>query len=546
MGRFVTAQKQTEDDPRAEAGFRAIVESIPAVTYREALDGDPERFYVSPQVEEIFGYSPEEWRWTPDFWIDHVHPDDRDRVLQADISSNETLGRFEADYRLRHADGRYVWVHESATFAPTADGLGFWQGFLLDITERREAEDALRDAEERFRDLLDRYRALVEQVPVAIYTQVIDEHDPDVSKTVFISPQAERMLGYSVEETLEDPLLWRRVLHPDDQERVAREDAVTNESGDRFEMEYRMITKDRRTIWIRDEATLIRDAEGNPLFWQGVMMDMTERKLAEAQLERALEVEREAARRLRSLDEMKNTFLQAVSHDLRTPLAAILGLAVTLERADLELAPDEARDLAQRIAGNARKLDRLVTDLLDLDRLARGIVEPKRYPTDVGVLVQRVVRDSELIPQGRLSIDAPSLVANVDASKVERIVENLLANSARHTPRGTRIWVRVERADGGLLITVEDDGPGIPDGLRDEIFQPFRQGPGAPEHSPGVGVGLALVARFAELMGGRAWVQDREGGGASFRVLLADASGPTGSPGPNATEPGRETRAPSA
>ena len=82
---------------------------------------------------------------------------------------------------------------------------------------------------------------------------------------------------------------------------------------------------------------------------------------------------------------MKNTFLQAVSHDLRTPLAAILGLAITLERGDVELEPqDDAKDLARRIAGNARKLDRLVTDLLDLDRLARGIIEPKLQPTDVG------------------------------------------------------------------------------------------------------------------------------------------------------------------
>src|SRR5207249_11884019 len=105
--------------------------------------------------------------------------------------------------------------------------------------------------------------------------------------------------------------------------------------------------------------------------------------------------EREATQQLRALDEMKNTFLQAVSHDVRTPLAAILGLAVTLERGEVELAPQDARDLARRIADNARKLDRLVTNLLDMDRLARGIVTPKRQPTDVGSLVRRVLAESE-------------------------------------------------------------------------------------------------------------------------------------------------------
>ncbi|HLA93674.1 MAG TPA: ATP-binding protein, partial [Actinomycetota bacterium] len=90
---------------------------------------------------------------------------------------------------------------------------------------------------------------------------------------------------------------------------------------------------------------------------------------------------------------------------------------------------------------------------------------------------------------------------------------------------GSRIWLRVAADGDGALLAVEDDGPGVPLEHRADIFQPFRQGAGAPDHSPGVGIGLALVARFAELHGGRAWVQDREGGGASFRVWL-----PTGGP----------------
>jgi two-component system sensor histidine kinase KdpD len=250
------------------------------------------------------------------------------------------------------------------------------------------------------------------------------------------------------------------------------------------------------------------------------MLDITQRREAEERLERALDVEREATRRLRSLDEMKNTFLQAVSHDLRTPLAAILGLAVTLERGEIELPREEARDLARRIARNARRLDRLVRDLLDLDRLARGIVEPKRYPTDVGGLVRRIVEESDLVDGDRVTLDTPRVIAAVDASKVERIVENLLANTVRHTPGDTRVWVRVVPVDDGVRIAVEDDGPGVPQDLRETVFEPFRQGPDAPEHAPGVGVGLTLVRRFAELHGGRAWVEEREGGGASFRVEL--------------------------
>jgi NtrC-family two-component system sensor histidine kinase KinB len=102
---------------------------------------------------------------------------------------------------------------------------------------------------------------------------------------------------------------------------------------------------------------------------------------------------------------------------------------------------------------------------------------------------------------------------------IERIVENLLANAVKHTPGDARIWIRVERTDEGALIAVEDDGPGISPKERERIFQPFVQG--ANLRPGGAGVGLALVAKFAELHDGRAWVQERAGGGASFRVLLA-------------------------
>ena len=145
---------------------------------------------------------------------------------------------------------------------------------------------------------------------------------------------------------------------------------------------------------------------------------------------------------------------------------------------------------------------------------------PNLQPTDVGAVVRRVLSESELIPDARLRADVRPVMVRADASKVERIVENLLANTVRHTPSTATIWVSVAATDEGALLAVEDDGAGVAEDLRETIFEPFQQGPDAPRHSPGVGVGLTLVRRFAELHGGRAWVEDREGGGASFRVLL--------------------------
>jgi signal transduction histidine kinase len=138
---------------------------------------------------------------------------------------------------------------------------------------------------------------------------------------------------------------------------------------------------------------------------------------------------------------------------------------------------------------------------------------------DVGALARDVAAEVDLL--GRVvEIDAGGAVADVDGAKVERIVENLLANAAKHTPAGTPVWLRVDRRDGGVEVAVEDAGPGVPDEERHWVFQAFRRGDGVPAHSPGTGIGLSLVARFAELHGGRVWVADRPGGGASFRVFL--------------------------
>jgi PAS domain S-box-containing protein len=271
-----------------------------------------------------------------------------------------------------------------------------------------------------------------------------------------------------------------------------------------------------------------------------VARDVTERRQVEERLcdalnhERvatdrlavALERERAAAEHLRTLDERKSSFLQAVSHDLRTPLASVLGIALTLQRGRAQLAPADADDLLGRLTGNARKLDRILSSLLDLDRLDRGLVELRREPVDLARLVAGVVTEArdDLLEARPVRLELAPVRVVADAAKLERIVENLLTNAARHTDPGTPIWVRVEPRGRGALLCVDDAGPGIPAEQRESIFQPFQRGLDGATYAPGSGVGLALVAQFASLHDGRAWVEDRAGGGASFRVLLPEPS----------------------
>ena len=511
----VTRQKLAEERrAEIERRYRTLVEQLPGIVYLESVEEEDQPghiLYVGPQIEEILGVRPEEWLTDPTGWVRRVHPEDLPRLLDAEREALRAGERFRADYRAIATDGREVWIHDEAVLVRDQDGRPLlWQGVMFDVTEQRRAGEraALSEA---------RYRNLVENVPAIIYTEAVREAQGGIT---YVSPQIQR-LGYTPEEWLGPTDRWLAFVHPEDRARVRELNLRCDETLEPFSAEYRVLARDGSVVWVRDEAVCMRDADGVPQYWQGVMTDVTERKRAE-ELERALEVEREVTARLRELDRMKNTFLQAVSHDLRTPLAAILGLAVTLEREDVLLHPAEAREMAARIAANARRLDRMVNDLLDLDRLSRGIVEPNLAPTDVGALVSNLVAESDLTAGREVRVEAPTLWAEVDAAKVERIVENLLANAVRHTPAGSRIWVRVEPGEANLTLVVEDEGPGVPPEERERIFEPFRQGPAAPEHSPGVGVGvgLALVARFAELHGGRAWVEDRPGGGASFRVCL--------------------------
>jgi len=259
-------------------------------------------------------------------------------------------------------------------------------------------------------------------------------------------------------------------------------------------------------------------------------------------LEAALEVERQAAETLRNLDALKNSFLTAVSHELRTPLTTLLGNSLTLERNRAALSAEVQDELIHGLGRNALKLQRLLEDLLDLDRLTRGILEPVRSRVDVGALVRSVVLEVEGLRGRDVYLDTPHVEADVDVPKVERIVENLAANAARHTDKRSRVWVHVRRDEpDGVLIVVEDEGPGVPDHVKQTIFQPFQQGERTIEYSPGVGIGLSLTAQFAELHGGRAWVEDRPGGGASFRVLLRSNSGGTRARLPSHRRPTRRS-----
>lgn len=497
-----TAGSRYHEMREAEIRYRALVENIPAITYTQAEDpSSPTGFrdvYISPQTTRILGYTPEDWHADPTLWVTATHPDDRARVMEEDRRAAAHASRFQSEYRMIARDGRTVWFRdEAAVVEDPLSGLSFWQGVMLDITEEKRLAEAGSTSEAK-------YRTLVETLPAIVY---LGEYG-DQGDWLYISPQLEHVLGYTPQEWLAHPGPMNTFTHPDDLPAAREAEERSLATGEPYRAEYRMQAKDGRWVWILDEASVVRDELGRPLFMQGIMYDITDRKRAEE--------------RLLALDRLKNTLLHTLSHDLKEPLTAILGAASTLERLDDELTAEERTSLLGVLANRTRGMSSLLTDLLDLDRLDRGIAEPRRFPVDLGALATELVRQTHVLRGRAVELDVCRCVGNVDAPKVERMLENLLSNAVRYSPREGRIWLRVREAEGGALLVVEDEGPGVPDELKTGIFEPFQRGHES-SALPGTGIGLSLVARFAEIHGGRAWVEDRPGGGASFRILLPDA-----------------------
>ncbi len=321
----ITPQKNVEEAlGLSEVRYRLLVEQVPAVVYEMDRDDERRTLYVSPHVEEILGYTRQEWLEQPDIWTELLHEDDREIELAAHDHHTETGEPWSREYRLIANDGRVVWVRDQARLMRDGDpGSSRWQGVMLDITPQKEAERALREAndelefgvlartteladanemmqleigerkraEAELREAETRYRLLVEDLPAAVYTWEANWHeddpDPD-APTPYLSPQIESIVGYTSTEWGQTGF-WRTRLHPHDRDRILAASAHSAETGEPYNVEHRYLAKDGRIVWVLDRATIrTRNEQGEPSTFQGIMLDVTARKEAQA---KAAEVE---------------------------------------------------------------------------------------------------------------------------------------------------------------------------------------------------------------------------------------------------------------
>ena len=435
-GYFETPSGGKDDRLRElELRYRGIIDQLPAVLYVDsAVDTDP-MIDVSPSVIDLLGISREEFLSRPYAWAETIHPEDLDRVTAESQRSDRTGEPFRMEYRVVHPDGHTAWVREDAVLIADDGGRPLhWLGLMLDVTELIRTQAELHEARTK-------YGALVEQIPAIVYVDVADAN----MSTSYVSPQIEEILGYNQQEYIDDPQLWENILHPDDREEAMATYLRGRESGGPFVFEYRLLARDGRTVWFRDSAIVLTDALGRAEYIQGVMLDITDGKLAEERIAFLAYHDRLTGLPNRTMfDELLGLSLaRAKRHQLGV-------VVVTVDLDDFKLVNDslghEAGDLllvqfAQRLSEATRETDLVARPggdeflllLADLDRSPAGPGGHESVSVaaeSVALRIQEALRtpftvaDTELYITASLGIsqfpedalDSPTLLKNAETA----------------------------------------------------------------------------------------------------------------------------------
>jgi PAS domain S-box-containing protein len=338
----------------------------------------------------------------------------------------------------------------------------------------------------------------------------------------YVNRTLTELTGFTAAEFRTDRDLALSRVHPDDRHLV--HELRTIPGGHPGGVEVRFQHRDGRWMWHWVREVAAPDDDGCVRVVHGAVTDVTSYKRDTEVLRGQIDEHVDHAAGLRRVSELRDAFLRAVSHELRTPLTSIVGFSRMLGAHGEEMSAPDRADVVARLSRNAERLQGLVDDLLDVDVLGESHVTAHRHPVELQPLVQTIVDTLADDDDARcVHVDVPAVTVQVDGPKVSRILSHLLRNALRHTPSRTHVEVRarIEAATGTLVLTVADDGPGIPAHLRETVLDPFTQGEEArSQASPGTGVGLALVSRFARLHGGGVTVGERLGGGTEVVVTL--------------------------
>jgi PAS domain S-box-containing protein len=562
---YETAQSELSERNRiaerlrdAEAEYRTLVEQLPAITYRWSIESDSTG-YISPQVEALLGYTPEEWKADPDLWWKVIHPEDRAWVKQKLASKDATGDNIEMTHRYIARDGRLVWLQNQSRTISVEGKPRATHGVMLDVTRLKQIEEELRNVNQElarlFAEVAQARRqaearaeqlAALNRVTAALTNiSAIDDTMQTVSRELVEIAGA---LSCGILLLTEDRTALTVVAqHAVQHERTA----IVPRMEDVAPGVPVIITDLEQLRAYGSESILIA-----PLIMRGEVIgaialdcmrkdrpsseaDLRLLETVAGQVASAFESARlfMAAQRAReeaeAANKAKSSFLAAMSHELRTPLNAIIGFSAVLGATVAPMLTEKQQRFLHNINTSGEFLLGIINDILDLSKIEAGKMEIEDEPVDVAESIEaicRVVRGVALPRNIELHVDVPEGLTDVwaDPIRFKQIIYNLLSNAVKFSPDGSTVLTSARflaAADSPLgcdavEISVIDQGIGIDAADHESIFQEFRQVDRTPNRPAGTGLGLALVKRLLELMHGTITLRSAPGRGSEFKVVL--------------------------
>ena len=464
-----------------EDQFRNLFEtSLDAISIRSLRTG--KILSVNPQFEKIMGYASGEI------------------IGQTDVEAGLMIDQVSAEELIREiADGKVVSNREipfrkkggETCMGLVSGTLGRFEGqpaIILstrDITERREAQRLVRESEERF-------RSLASSAPIGIF------RSDAAGRCTYTNPRWQQMTGLTFEQNLGEG--WITAVHAEDRKRVAAQWHHFARGGDELDTEFRFQRPGVEAHWVWATAAAVRSASGEVLGYVGTSQDISARK---------------------AIEQLRHDLVRMLSHDIKNPLATVLGFAKVL-REDLHDRA-EAAEAIDAIESGAERALSLATNFLDADRIESGALEVRKAPSSLNEIVENVV--GQQAPGARLrgvavrtNLDLALPRIDIDAALLARVVANLLSNAIHFSRARETIRVETRLREGRAELSVRDRGPGVPADERQEIFRRFVRG--SKSRSDSTGLGLFIVKTIVEAHGGSVAVECPAEGGSVFVCSL--------------------------
>ena len=520
-----------------------ITAGMPGGFFIYHADEEERLIYANRALFQIYGCKDlEEFQALPGYTFPGlVHPEDVEATQQSIRHQIYVLGSDldHVEYRILQKGGTVRWIEDYGHFVHTDLYGDLFYVFVEDATEKhrkaiRDAETA-RLAQERLEALealeheTTALKLVHEILSSGMWTMEFDARGQMVS--VFWSQDFRTMIGYTDEKDFPNVLsAWSDLLHPEDHDRVLREyyAAIEDYTGKKvYNVEYRLLTKDRGYRWFQATGKLSRREDGTPITYVGMFVDITERKETDEKLREQRALLEEALVKAQRASQAKTMFLNNMSHDIRTPMNAIIGftnLAAT-HLDDREL----VRDYLSKITASSSHLPRLINDVLDMRRIERGRVVIDESPCSISQILydlQSILRADLETRELHFQMDTRALLhphVICDRLRLNQVLLNILSNALKFTPAGGRITVTAAEMPGDTPDTaiyqfrIQDTGIGMAPEFLEHIFEPFeRERTSTVSGIQGTGLGMFITKNLVELMKGQITVESQQGQGSVF------------------------------